>query len=49
MEGVYYNYLEDKIFILYKDSDIFWVQDGSFYSIKNVYDIISSSVLLERY
>jgi hypothetical protein len=48
MEGTYYDYTEDTIFILYRDSGLYWIRDQIyFYSTKKSYkEIITTAVLI---
>jgi hypothetical protein len=48
MEGIYYDYLLDRIYELFKDSGLYWIKDmDGFYSTKKSYsDITVTSIKL---
>lgn len=47
MEGIYYNPETDDIFILYRDSGLFWIRDAIyFYSTKKSYKEITSNCVI---
>ena len=43
MEGIYYDYRLDKIYLLFKDSGLYWIEyEHGFYSSKLLYNTITA-------